>query len=52
MFNAIASIFTLPDCGHSPHHQARETVLAAAGRFVGEVCAKLSLIPPPPLNPG
>ena len=27
----------LPDCGHSPHHDARETVLAAAGDFVRAV---------------
>ncbi len=47
-----AEILWLPDCGHSPHYQAREAVLDAAGRFIGGVCAKLSVIPPSPLNPG
>ncbi|MBZ4193056.1 MAG: alpha/beta hydrolase [Candidatus Contendobacter sp.] len=47
-----AEILWLPDCGHSPHHQARAVVLDTAGRFIGEVCAKLSIIPPQPLNPG
>ncbi len=47
-----AEILWLPNCGHSPHHQARAAVLDTAGRFIGEVCAKLSVAPPPSLNPG
>ncbi len=31
----------LPGCGHVPHHQARETVLAATGRFIAGACANI-----------
>ena len=36
-----AEILWLQDCAHSPHHQAREAVLAAVARFIGGVCATL-----------
>lgn len=36
-----AEILWLPDCAHVPHHQARETVLDAAGRFIAGVCANI-----------
>ncbi len=36
-----AEILWLPDCAHVPHHQARETVLDAAARFIGGVCANM-----------
>ncbi len=32
-------ILWLPACGHVPHHQARETVLDAAARFIGVICS-------------
>ncbi|MCC8987275.1 MAG: alpha/beta hydrolase, partial [Candidatus Contendobacter sp.] len=32
-----AEILWLPSCGHSPHHQAREAVLDAAGRFINDM---------------
>jgi len=31
----------LPGCGHVPHHQARETVLAATERFIAGACANI-----------
>lgn len=41
-----AEVLWLPDCAHVPHHQARDRVLDAAGRFISEVCAKLCVIQP------
>ena len=41
-----AQILWLPGCGHSPHHQARDTVLETVGRFISESCAKLCVTPP------
>ena len=41
-----AEVLWLPDCAHVPHHQARDRVLGAAGRFISEVCAKLCVIQP------
>lgn len=35
-------ILWLPGCGHVPHHQARDRVLDAATRFIGQVCANMS----------
>jgi pimeloyl-ACP methyl ester carboxylesterase len=35
-------ILWLPDCGHVPHHQARERVLDTAARFIGGVCATIN----------
>ncbi|MBL8251537.1 MAG: alpha/beta hydrolase, partial [Candidatus Competibacter sp.] len=34
-------IFWLADCAHVPHHQARETVLAEATRFIGRFSATI-----------
>lgn len=31
----------LPGCGHTPHHQLRETVLGAAASFLDRVCATI-----------
>ena len=35
-------ILWLADCAHAPHHQARETVLANAARFIERVCATIN----------
>lgn len=31
----------LPGCGHTPHHQLRETVLGAVAPFINRVCATI-----------
>jgi pimeloyl-ACP methyl ester carboxylesterase len=36
-----AEILWLSDCGHVPHHQAREAVLDAAARFIERACANM-----------
>ncbi|MDS4040629.1 MAG: alpha/beta hydrolase [Candidatus Competibacter sp.] len=36
-----AEILWLPGCGHVPHQQACEAVLAAAARFIEQVCANM-----------
>jgi len=41
-----AEILWLPGCGHSPHHQMRDTVLETVGRFISASCAKLCVTPP------
>jgi pimeloyl-ACP methyl ester carboxylesterase len=33
----IAQKLIIPDCGHIPHHQATETVLEEAGRFISRL---------------
>lgn len=36
-----AEILWLPGCGHTPHHQLRETVLDTVAHFINGVCAKI-----------
>ncbi|HCK82261.1 MAG TPA: alpha/beta hydrolase, partial [Candidatus Competibacteraceae bacterium] len=37
----LREILWLPGCGHVPHHQARDIVLASAARFIEQQCATL-----------
>lgn len=39
-----AEILWLPGCGHVPHHQAREPVLATSACFIERVCAGLGVV--------
>ena len=41
-----ADVLWLPDCGHVPHHQAREAVLDAVARFIDRVCSNMYITQP------